>query len=151
MAIAPLFPEHSGEQNGFILVESYKNVIRAVVIEDCPMFRERLILLLNETGKVVVTGTAASLFDAIRVIDQERPELVLLDTLFERGTGVQLLEHFRSTRRRMRIAVITNAPSPELEKCCFALGAEWFVDKADGFDRINGICEEVSRRSFQAA
>lgn len=48
----------------------------------------------------------------------------------------------------MHIAVMTNAPSKQLENYCFALGAEWFLDKADMSDAIARICDEVLRKKL---
>jgi DNA-binding NarL/FixJ family response regulator len=123
--------------------------IRAVIVEDSVNFRDHLVLMLNEMGSVVVSGTATDLRNAIRLIDQVSPELIFLDITFEQGTGIEFLEYLRSTYRPVHVAVMTNAPSPELEKRCFALGAGWFVDKAQSFETITGICEELSQKKLQ--
>ena len=120
-------------------------------MDDSANFRNHLAFMLNETGHVMVAGTAESLASAIRLVDQESPELVFLDVLFEQGTGIEVLEHLRSTSRSTHVAVMTIAPSPQLEKFCYAMGADWFVDKANSFETIVGICEEIAQTKLHAA
>jgi DNA-binding NarL/FixJ family response regulator len=127
------------------------NRMRVAIVEESAIVRRCVEALLNDLENVVVTGVAGSVSDAIQLINQQAPELVFLDSFLKEGTGVQVLEHVRSSGQCMHIAVMTNAPSKEFEKYCLALGAEWFVDKAQMVDAITGICHEALRNKPASA
>lgn len=122
--------------------------MRVAIVEDLAVVRRCVEAVLNEVENVVVAGVATSLSDAVQLIDQQALDLVFLDSLLKEGTGVEVLEHVRSSGQSMHIAVMTNAPSKQLENYCFALGAEWFLDKADMSDAIARICDEVLRKKL---
>ena len=69
--------------------------MRVVIVDDEPGARAALRALVNDlrSGERVV-GEAASALEGIRVIQQEKPDLVLLDIEMPHGSGFDLLAAF---------------------------------------------------------
>ena len=53
--------------------------LRAVIVDDEPLARERLHQLVTETGRAQIVGSAGDGFEALTVIEQTRPDVVFLD------------------------------------------------------------------------
>ena len=123
------------------------NKIRVAVVEDSALFRDRVECFLGQECNAFVVGAAATVSAAILLIHQQHPDLLLLDVLLEGGTGVAVLDYLRSADERIPVVIMTNAPSRELENCCFALGAEWCLDKLRIADAVPGICSEVALKT----
>ncbi len=66
-------------------------MIRALVIDDEMHAREEMETLLLETGEVTVVGTCANAFDAVKAINQHKPDVVFLDIQMPMVNGFELL------------------------------------------------------------
>jgi two-component system, LytTR family, response regulator len=74
-------------------------VIRAVVVDDEPLARERVKMLLAKHEDVDVIGEAGDGDVARRVIEELRPDLVLLDIQMPAMDGLELLQSLPEERR----------------------------------------------------
>ena len=77
---------------------------RLVIVDDEPLARERVRTLLPPDG-VVVVGEAASVAEAIRVINKETPDIVLLDVEMPDGTGFDVLSAMPDDRTPLGVFV----------------------------------------------
>lgn len=66
--------------------------IRALIVDDEPLAREGLTLLLAEHPDVEITGQCANGAEAIRQIQSQHPDLVFLDIEMPRVDGFAVLE-----------------------------------------------------------
>ena len=78
------------------------NTLRAIVVDDEQLAREELCFLLGQLNDVEVVGQAVNGIDAIKVVDEESPDLVMLDVQMPGLTG------FEVARRLLRAGVETH-------------------------------------------
>ena len=64
--------------------------LRTVVVDDEQLAREELCFLLQQVGGVEVIGEAANGIEALRVIGEEQPDLVMLDVQMPGITGFEV-------------------------------------------------------------
>ncbi|WP_224242983.1 LytR/AlgR family response regulator transcription factor [Hyalangium gracile] len=67
--------------------------IRTLVVDDEPLAREGLRLLLASDPEVSVVGEAGNGPEAVRLIREQRPDLVLLDVQMPELNGFEVLAH----------------------------------------------------------
>jgi two-component system LytT family response regulator len=67
--------------------------IRTLIVDDEPLAREGLRLLLATDPEVSVVGEAGNGPDAVRLIREQRPDLVLLDVQMPELNGFEVLAH----------------------------------------------------------
>jgi CheY-like chemotaxis protein len=79
-------------------------VCRILLIEDAPIVREPLARLLRDEGFQVVTAADGS--DAMRELETQVVDLILLDVLMPHMNGVIFLEKLRHDPKLRDIAVI---------------------------------------------
>lgn len=86
-------------------------MIRALVVDDEPLARSRLLRLLSAHPDVRVEGEAATGNEAVAACLQHRPNLVFLDVDMPDGTGLEALERIRQTMPEslVPLAVFTTA------------------------------------------
>ena len=65
--------------------------IRAVIVDDEPLARERIRLLLAQEADVTVAGEAGDGAEALRVIIEASAELVFLDVQMPEASGFDVL------------------------------------------------------------
>jgi DNA-binding NarL/FixJ family response regulator len=88
---------------------------------------------LAEEG-VILVGMAAGPADGLRMIDENRVDLVIADMFLDEGTAIEILEGLRQRHSKPAVIITTNSPSIELRERCLSLGASGLFDKAQGFD-----------------
>lgn len=84
-----------------------KAEMTAVVIDDHPMMRQGVIRLLELKGNFKVVGEASNGKDALKVILEQCPDLVLLDLHMDGLNGIQTLELLRENDVESTIVVFT--------------------------------------------
>lgn len=72
-------------------------MIKAVIIDDEPELRElNRSLLAKNFDEIEISGTAGAVDEAIELIDNLQPQLILLDIRLTDGTGFQILQKIKS-------------------------------------------------------
>jgi two-component system nitrate/nitrite response regulator NarL len=81
--------------------------LRIVVIDDHTLFRRGLISLLSEMPEFEIVGEASNGQEALQVIAQVKPEMVLLDINMPVMDGVETLKAIRKTDAHLRVVILT--------------------------------------------
>ncbi len=66
--------------------------LKTIIVDDSRAIREELKYLLAEYSEIIVIGTAANITQAIRLIEERRPDVIFLDIQLQNETGFDLLE-----------------------------------------------------------
>ena len=74
--------------------------LRTIVVDDEQLAREELCFLLGQLDGVEVVGQAGNGIEALRVIEETAPDLVMLDVQMPGLTGFEVARRLRPGRRR---------------------------------------------------
>ena len=104
-------------------------VIKILIIDDHPVFREGLGSLLASQEDFKLVGQVASGEAAIESLPRLRPEVVLLDLRLPGKTGMEMLLWFKAHARDCKVLVLTSSESAEEAEMLLAAGARGFLTK----------------------
>ncbi len=109
-------------------------LVSIVLVDDRADFRQGLQTLLdfyNSTGslKFKVVGHAASVEQAVQVIQEQSPNLVLLDLELGQGSGLDVLEHLRSSSIPANVLVLSGHQEDDQVYRAMQAGARGYVFK----------------------
>lgn len=97
---------------------------------------ERIVGLLTEVmendPEIEVVGIAYNGLDAIKVVNEEHPDVVLLDLVMPKLDGLGVLEHFKYQSEGEKLPtfiVITAIGQEGVTERAFSLGADYFMMK----------------------
>ena len=113
-------------------------MLRVAIVEDSLNISHRLKDLVEAVPCASVVGQATTEISAIKLCRLDNPNVILLDMQLESGTGLGVLRAMRYSNANCKphIIVLTNYPSPFMERAAFALGADYFMDKSREFHKL---------------
>ena len=119
--------------------------IRVFLADDHAMVRDGLRLLLETQPDVKVVGSAANGRDAIRQVDQLRPDIVIMDITMPALNGIDAAQQIRATSPSTQVIILSVHSSSEHVSRALRAGAHGYLLKESaGIEAINAI------RSVQA-
>ncbi len=104
-------------------------MIRLVVVDDHALFRRGLVGLLTDMPDFEVVGQAGNGREALDVIEQVRPDVVLLDVNMPVMDGIEVVQALRSHRDSPRILMLTISQNEEDLFGAIRAGADGYVLK----------------------
>jgi DNA-binding NarL/FixJ family response regulator len=110
--------------------------MKVFVVEDSPAICERIVQMVREVQDVEVVGTADDVLGAIRGIESNMPNTVILDIRLINGDGLNVLQFVKRTMPELKVIVLTNSSSEQHRKLAQRYGADAFLDKSNDFMQI---------------
>jgi len=108
--------------------------IKILIVDDETKIRMVLRDLLAAEGYKIVEAENGE--DAVSVIEQEHPALVILDLLMPKMSGLEVLEYIREHHPELVVIVLTAYGSVESAVEAMKLGAFDYIIKTEETDRI---------------
>ena len=81
---------------------------RILLADDHPMIRTAIEVLLRDT-RFEIVGTASNGFEALREVDEVKPDILLLDLQMPESTGMDVLRQLRAEGSKLPIVLLTAA------------------------------------------
>lgn len=103
--------------------------IRLVVVDDHALFRRGLVGLLEEMPGFQVIGQASDGLQALGVIEEKRPDLVLLDLNMPRMDGIAALRELRARKLAVKVLMLTISQNDEDLLEAIRAGADGYLLK----------------------
>lgn len=117
------------------------------LVDDSKAILDRLVSLVSELDNALVIGQADNSREAMEEIRRLRPEVVILDIQMPDGSGIDLLKAIKQERLATIVIMLTNHVYPQYREKCAELGADFFLDKSQDFDRLHEILNDLIKRS----
>lgn len=125
--------------------------MRVLLIEDSQLLARHLLEQLAAIPMVEPLGVADTEQKAIEEIIRKAPDLIVLDLHLKQGTGFGVLASLAKVRNPPITIVLTNYDLPQYRERATALGARYFLDKSNEFDRLPEIIGELSAAESRLA
>lgn len=110
-------------------VSRLEHVVRVVVVDDHNLVRAGLVAILARWKNLSVVGDARTGEEALRLVSDLKPDLVILDIVMPGMTGYQLIRQLRERHRAVRLLALSMHDSPEHVGAAINLGAHGYVLK----------------------
>jgi DNA-binding NarL/FixJ family response regulator len=114
--------------------------IRVVLVDDHPLVREGTQALLAGQLGIVVAGVAGDAATALRLLEEERPDVLLLDVRLPDASGIEVARRARAVRPDTAIVILTGYDDVAYVRTLLQMGVRGYLRKtASGQDIVAAI------------
>ncbi len=121
-----------------------QNRVRIVIADDHAILRESLAALLSTDSDFVVEGRASNGQEALALVQELHPDVLVLDLFMPQGDGFEVLRTLDRAGSRVAAVVLTGSESELDYAQAVKLGARGLVLKSDGPEKLFAAIRSVS-------
>ncbi|MEG0849399.1 MAG: response regulator transcription factor [Flavobacterium sp.] len=105
------------------------NIIRVVLADDHVFVRDGIKSLLENEANIEVVGEAIDGADALDVVAESKPDLLIVDIRMPNLTGIEVVEKLRSENNNVKIIMLSMHESEEYVLKSIKAGADGYLLK----------------------
>ena len=122
-------------------------VIKVLLVDDHRILREGLRALLSEQAGVVVVGDASDGEEAVALVAESHPDVVVMDMVMPRMGGLEATTLIRRLYPEVRVLILSMYDDDEYVQRVIQAGASGYVLKGVAADDLVRAIREVHRGS----
>jgi len=119
-------------------------LVRVLVVDDHPAFREALRSALELVEEIEVAGEAAGGIEACREAEHRSPDVVLMDLAMPDLSGLDAMQRIHARDPDLPVVILTANADPAVEAEARRVGASGFLAKGTTLDDIVIVLHEAA-------
>lgn len=116
---------------------------RIFIVEDHPVVREGLTLLIGGEGDLSVCGSCALMREAMPKIQELKPDAVVVDITLGDGNGLDLIEQLHEFDPKLAILALSMHDESVYAERALRAGARGYVMKSEAMDKVRSAIRRV--------
>jgi DNA-binding NarL/FixJ family response regulator len=109
---------------------------RIMVVDDHPIVRQGLALLINREPDMVVCGEAEEAMGAMHVLSSARPDVLILDISLNGPDGIDLLKMLRTTHPTLPVLILSMHDELIYAERALRAGANGYIMKQEATEKV---------------
>ena len=123
--------------------------IRVMIVDDHSIIRDGLQELLEHTGEFEVVAQAGDGEAALRIVEDAKPEVIILDLIMPAGNGIDICRQLKESVPDAEILILTAVNEEEAVVDAVAAGAKGFLHKYAGKDKLISAVRGVAEGEYR--
>jgi len=103
--------------------------VKVVLVEDHRMFRERLAQLISRDETFSVCGEADNIQSAMKIIQTQRPDIVIVDITLRGASGLELIKNLKAQELGIPVLVLSMHAEALYAERVLRAGAKGYITK----------------------
>ena len=116
---------------------------RILIVDDHPLVRAGFAQLIGDCPDLDVCCEAGDMAEALRQIDNNAPDLAIIDLSLAGGSGLDLIEHIKSRDLNILMLVASMHDEALYAERVLAAGARGYINKQEAQDNIIRAIRQV--------
>ena len=118
--------------------------IRAMVVDDHPVMRNGLREVLEASGRFEVVGLAGDGEEAVRTVEELKPEVIVMDVIMPRKDGIDACREIMELLPDTRVMMLTASSEEDAVIEAIAAGATGYLQKYSRPEELVGAVLDVA-------
>lgn len=119
-----------------------------LIVDDHPLFREGLKTIIRGDTRYEIVGEAGNSHEAMRIIKEKSPDLVLLDIALPDKTGIEVTQDIKMVSSKTIIMIVSMHSKVDYIVKAFQAGATGYVVKDSAAERLLQGMDAVLRGEY---
>src|SRR5205085_12686709 len=116
---------------------------RIILVDDHPVLRKGLVRLIDSKNEFVVCGEASTAVDAMTLIQELKPDLVIADIGLPGTSGIELTKTIRTEFPQLPVLILSMHEEALYATRALRAGATGYIVKQDAIDNISAALREA--------
>jgi DNA-binding NarL/FixJ family response regulator len=117
--------------------------IKVLLVEDHPMFRERLAFIISKRGDMTVCGEADNVHDALRCAETMQPNIAIVDITLRGSNGLDFLKDLKARGVEIPVLVLSMHDEAIYAERVLRAGARGYITKYEASSEVMAAIEQV--------
>jgi len=109
---------------------------RILVVDDHPVVRQGLALLINREPDLVVCGEAEEAMGAMHILASARPDILIVDISLSGPDGLDLLKSIRTTHPTLPVLILSMHDESIYAERALRAGANGYIMKQEATEKV---------------
>lgn len=129
--------------------QAQSNKKRILLVDDHPVLRKGLVRLIDSKNEFLVCGEASTAVDAMTLIRELEPDLVIVDIGLPGTSGIELTKTIRAELPQLPVLILSMHEEALYAMRALRAGAMGYIVKQDAIDNIaNALREALNGRRY---
>lgn len=120
--------------------------LKVILADDHPIFRDGLVKSIESTSEFDVVGVGESADDAVRLVEQHKPDLALLDVSMP-GNGIEAARKIAALETDTKVVMLTVSEDDDDVMNAINSGAKGYVLKGVSASELRNILANIAKGS----
>ncbi|HEV2696073.1 MAG TPA: response regulator transcription factor [Verrucomicrobiae bacterium] len=112
------------------------NKIKILLVDDHALVREGLVNLINQHPDLEICGQAGNEPEALQLVSQLRPDVVVVDISLENGSGIELLKNIKTGHPGVKSLVLSMHDETLYAERALHAGARGYIMKREAARKV---------------
>lgn len=121
------------------------NSLGVMLVEDSPVLASHVTELIEQLPHMHLTGIADNQKDAIKMLEDTLPQVLILDLHLREGNGFGVLRGMARVEPPPKVVVLTTFGLPEYRRQAEKLGVSAFLDKSSDYHLLPGLLSAMAK------
>ena len=121
--------------------------MNTLIVESSVQIIERLAEMLLETGNVKILHLADSYDEGVKLFNEKKPDIVLLDMRLPENNSVKLLKEVKEKKPDTTVIALTIYTDDNFQQECKSHGADHIFDKYLEFEKIPILIDQLKKQA----
>jgi DNA-binding NarL/FixJ family response regulator len=116
---------------------------KVLLVEDHPMFRERLAHLINKELGMAVCGEADNIRDAMTLVQQTQPDVAIVDLTLRGSSGLEFIKDLKVQEIELPVLVLSMHEEELYAERVLRAGARGYISKNEASSEVIRAIQQV--------